>query len=136
MAHATRTAETFSVLYLDLDDFKLINDSFGHAAGDEVLCEVARRLSQQVRTEDALARFGGDEFGVILRDASQDSALKLAERIAEAVSEPIMLSSGEITGVGVSVGIATYEDSIDTAADLLAEADRNLYQAKHGKRIR
>ena len=136
MAHATRTAETFSVLYLDLDGFKLVNDSFGHAAGDEVLCEVARRLSQQVRTEDELARFGGDEFGVILRDASEDSAHKLAERIAEAVSEPIMLSSGEMTAVGVSAGIATYADAIDTATALLAEADRDLYQAKHlkGKR--
>ena len=136
MAHATRTAETFSVLYLDLDGFKLVNDSFGHAAGDEVLCEVARRLSQQVRAEDELARFGGDEFGVILRDASQDSAHKLAERIAEAVSEPIMLSSGAMTAVGVSVGIATYADAIDTAAALLAEADRDLYQAKHRKGIR
>jgi diguanylate cyclase (GGDEF)-like protein len=136
MAHATRTAETFSVLYLDLDGFKLVNDSFGHAAGDEVLCEVARRLSQQVRAEDELARFGGDEFGVILRDASQDSAHKLAERIAEAVSEPIMLSSGAMTAVGVSAGIATYADAIDTATALLAEADRDLYQAKHLKGIR
>lgn len=136
MAHATRTAETFSVLYLDLDDFKLVNDSFGHAAGDEVLCEVAQRLSQQVRAEDELARFGGDEFGVILRDASQDSAHKLAERIAEAVSKPIMLSSGEITSVGVSAGIATYADAINTATALLAEADRDLYQAKHLKGIR
>lgn len=130
LRHAMRTGEVFSVLCLDLDGFKDVNDGFGHAAGDEVLCEVARRLAQQVRLGDVLARLGGDEFAVLMRHGDQDAALTLAQRIAKAVHEPITLSSGDTVGVGISVGLASYTDAVPSVAALLAQADQALYQAK------
>jgi diguanylate cyclase (GGDEF)-like protein len=132
MAHAQRTGEPFTVFYMDLDDFKKINDTLGHAAGDEVLCEVALRMTDQVRAEDLLARMGGDEFGVFMRPSVDDPAESLAKRIIEVVSEPITLSTGDKVSVGISVGIATYSDS-DSMADLLAKADRALYEIKRNK---
>lgn len=130
IAHARRTGEPFTVFYMDLDKFKEINDTFGHAAGDEVLCEVSRRMTKQVRSEDMLARFGGDEFGVFMRQSIEDPAESLAERIIEAVSAPITLSTGEKVSVGISVGIATYTDAIDSMTTLLTQADQALYEIK------
>ena len=134
-AHALRTHETFSILYMDLDGFKQVNDRFGHAAGDEVLRKVARRLTQQLRTEDEVARCGGDEFGVIARDSTHESAQELAKRIAREISSPIMLTSGDIAKVGVSTGVATFKQGIDSGPALLDQADRALYQAKREKGI-
>lgn len=133
MAHARRTGETFTVFYMDLDDFKGVNDTLGHAAGDEVLCEVARRMTKQVRAEDLLVRLGGDEFGIFMRPSVEDSAESLARRIVEAVSAPITLSTGDKVSVGISVGIAIYSDAIDSMANLLAQADQALYEAKRKK---
>lgn len=133
MAHSRRTGEPFTVLYMDLDDFKGVNDTFGHAAGDEVLCEVARRMSDQVRAEDLLARLGGDEFGLFMRQSVEDSPESLANRIVEVVSAPISLSAGDKVSVGISVGIATYTDAIDSMATLLALSDQALYEAKRKK---
>ena len=130
LAHAMRTGEPFTVLCMDLDGFKEVNDGFGHAAGDEVLCEVSRRLAQQVRVGDVLARFGGDEFGIVMRHGAKDSAQVLAKRIVKAVSAPITLSSGDVIGVGVSVGMAAYTDEVLSVKMLLAQADQALYQAK------
>jgi diguanylate cyclase (GGDEF)-like protein len=118
---------------MDLDDFKGVNDTLGHAAGDEVLCEVARRMAKQVRAEDLLVRLGGDEFGVFMRPSANDSAESLAKRIVEAVSAPITLSTGDKVSVGISVGIAIYSDAIDSMANLLAQADQALYEAKRKK---
>lgn len=133
MAHARRTGESFSVFYMDLDDFKAVNDTLGHAAGDEVLCEVARRMSEQVRAEDLLVRLGGDEFGVFMRQSVEVTAESLAKRIVEVVAKPITLSTGDKVSVGISVGIATYTDSTHTMANLLAQADHALYEAKRKK---
>jgi diguanylate cyclase (GGDEF)-like protein len=130
LAHAMRTGEPFTVLCMDLDGFKAVNDGFGHAAGDEVLCEVSKRLTQQVRLGDVLARFSGDEFGVVMRHGAKDSAQVLAKRIVKAVSAPITLSSGDTIGVGISVGMAAYSDDVGSVATLLAQADQALYQAK------
>jgi diguanylate cyclase (GGDEF)-like protein len=130
LAHAMRTGEPFTVLCMDLDGFKAVNDGFGHAAGDEVLCEVSRRLTQQVRLGDVLARFSGDEFGVVMRHGAKDSAQVLAKRIVKSVSAPITLSSGDTIGVGISVGMAAYSDDVDAVSTLLAQADQALYQAK------
>jgi diguanylate cyclase (GGDEF)-like protein len=136
MSLARRTGEPFSVLYLDLDGFKDVNDRFGHAAGDEVLREIARRLVEQVRTEDAVARFGGDEFGVIVHTSPTDSVQALSQRIFSAITAPMMLSSGETVVVGVSIGHATYGAGLDSGPALLDHADRALYEAKRhrGKR--
>jgi len=130
LRHAMRTGESFSVLCMDLDGFKEINDGFGHAAGDEVLCEVSRRLTQQVRLGDVLARFGGNQFGVVMRHGAQDSAQVLARRIVKAVSQPLNLSTGDTVGVGISVGIAAYTDAVASMATMLAQADQALYKAK------
>lgn len=136
IAHTARTGESFALLYMDLDGFKMANDQFGHAAGDEVLREVARRLSLQVREEDVLARIGGDEFGVMIRAGTLESAKKLSIRIDDAMSPPIDLPAGQRVNIGISVGIATYTDSKETHLALLARADRELYQAKRQKRER
>jgi diguanylate cyclase (GGDEF)-like protein len=133
MAHARRTGESFTVFYMDLDDFKGVNDTLGHAAGDEVLCEVARRMAKQVRAEDLLVRLGGDEFGVFMRPSAEDSAESLAKRIVEAVSAPISLPTGDKVSIGISVGIATHTDAIDSMAALLAQADQALYEDKRKK---
>lgn len=133
IAHAQRTGESFTVFYMDLDDFKKINDIFGHAAGDEVLCEVARRMTGQIRAEDLLARLGGDEFAVFMRQSVEDSAESLAKRIVEVVSAPIILPTGDEVSIGISVGIATYTDTIDSMATLLAQADQALYEVKRKK---
>ncbi|MBI5430546.1 MAG: sensor domain-containing diguanylate cyclase [Nitrosomonadales bacterium] len=136
MAHTARTGETFALLYMDLDGFKMANDHFGHATGDEVLREVARRLSQQVREQDALARIGGDEFGVVIRGGTLESAQMLAKRIDHAVSAPIGIPGGGQVSIGISIGIATYCDSSEPHLALLERADRELYQAKRVKRER
>jgi diguanylate cyclase (GGDEF)-like protein len=130
LAHAKRTDEQFSLLCMDLDGFKDINDRYGHPAGDEVLCEVARRLQQQLRTEDMLSRIGGDEFGVIVRDASRESVQALTQRITQAMLAPISLTGGHQVVVGISIGIATYTDAIDSPYTLLTQADSALYQSK------
>jgi len=130
LRHAMRTGEVFSVLCMDLDGFKDVNDGFGHAAGDEVLCEVARRMSQAVRLGDLLARLGGDEFAVVMRHGGQEDAAVLAQRIARAVQAPITLSTGDTVGVGVSIGMASYTDSVSSVSALLGQADQALYQAK------
>ncbi len=133
MAHARRTDEPFTVFYMDLDDFKDVNDTLGHAAGDEVLREVAARMTEQVRTEDLLARIGGDEFAIFMRQSNEDSAETLARRIIEVVAAPITLSTGDTVSVGISVGIATYTDANDSMATLLAKADQALYEDKRKK---
>jgi diguanylate cyclase (GGDEF)-like protein len=131
IAHARRTGSPFMLLYMDLDGFTAINDQFGHAAGDEVLCEVARRLQRGVRSEDTVARLGNDEFGVIMRNASADAARLLENRIAETVSVPITLSRGYLANVGISIGFASYADTEEPEANLLARAAAALDSAKH-----
>lgn len=130
IAHARRMSEPFTVLFMDLDGFKVINDTFGHHAGDEVLCEVARRIEKLVRAEDLLARFGGDEFGIFMRQSDDNTSESLAKRIVGALLTPIELSSGHKVTVGISIGIASYVDDIDTVETLLELADQALYKAK------
>lgn len=135
ISSADRTGESFTVFYMDLDGFKKINDTLGHAAGDEVLCEVARRMKQQVRGEDLLSRFGGDEFGLLLRRSERGSAETFAHRITEAVRAPMKLSTGDRVSVGISIGMATYKNAGHSMTTLLAQADSALYQAKRNKQV-
>ncbi|MBC7702063.1 sensor domain-containing diguanylate cyclase, partial [Aquabacterium sp.] len=128
--HSMRAGEPFAVLCMDLDGFKEIVGGFGHAAGDAVLCEVSRRLNQQVRLGDVLARLGSDEFGVVMRHGAKDSAEVLAKRIVRSVCQPITLPTGDAVGVGISVGIAAYSDEVESVRSLLAQADQALYEAK------
>ena len=127
---AVRQGEPFTLLLLDLDGFKAVNDGFGHAAGDETLKEVSQRLLAQVRSGDVLARLGGDEFGVVMRDGDTAAAQALAKRIVRAVSQPIRLGSGDEVGVGVSVGMAAYTDDVTSVRKLVSQADQALYEAK------
>jgi diguanylate cyclase (GGDEF)-like protein/PAS domain S-box-containing protein len=129
---AVRHMVPLSFVMLDVDHFKQYNDSFGHPAGDDVLRKVAAILQECVRVTDFAARWGGEEFAVMLRHTSEDGALIVAERIRESV-ERTAFTHRRVT---VSVGVATLMRFKPNAGDLLAEADRALYEAKRGGRNR
>lgn len=131
-ARARRSGESFSVVMIDLDRFKEINDSFGHAAGDAVLQTIGRRLRSQLREVDTVARLGGDEFAVLLHNiAGEDVAMVMAEKLIGLVEQPI-LHDGRVLHVGCSLGIAGCPRLGFTPGDLLAAADEAMYEAKRG----
>jgi diguanylate cyclase (GGDEF)-like protein len=138
LEHALRRAEqdTVAVLFLDLDNFKTVNDTLGHAAGDALLSIVTQRLRQCVRWEDTIARLGGDEFTVLLenvRDVSQ--VARSADRIADALRQPFVLDGHEVN-VSASIGIALDTDRSHAPDDLMREADLAMYRAKAGGKAR
>ena len=131
-----RSAATGAVLFLDLDRFKNVNDSFGHAAGDELLTLAVRRLQAQLRATDLLSRHGGDEFVAVLEDlAHPEDAGRVAEKLIAALSEtPFALSCAPEIFLGASVGISLFPTDGETAAQLIQYADAALYDAKaHGR---
>jgi diguanylate cyclase (GGDEF)-like protein/PAS domain S-box-containing protein len=123
----------FAVLYLDLDRFKGINDSLGHGIGDELLCQVAKRLQEGLRGNDLLARIGGDEFVILLADVDQVQARQIAERLCARLQDSWPLSSGALSTTS-SVGVALYPRDGDSAHTLLRRADEALYAAKRAGR--
>jgi diguanylate cyclase (GGDEF)-like protein len=128
LTHA-RAEQSFAVFFIDLDGFKQVNDEMGHSAGDFVLREVAQRLLNCTRDSDSVARFGGDEFSVLLeRLTDPEDVLLTADRIVEAVRMPITIGNREAL-VTASVGIALNRTG-DTADDILREADMAMYTAK------
>ncbi len=127
---ASRERRRVVVMFLDVDRFKLINDSLGHDIGDQILCAVADRLGGVMRASDTLARFGGDEFTVLCSENHDDKdALRVAERLVKAMADPIVLPSGEIF-VSLSVGVALSNGDGTSGAVLLRNADVAMYQAK------
>ncbi|MCO4845235.1 MAG: sensor domain-containing diguanylate cyclase [Sulfurovum sp.] len=129
-----RNKSTFALFYIDLDRFKDINDSKGHASGDKVLKEIASRLSLSIRSSDTVARIGGDEFIVILENTSdKDDISKMAETIIKEISEPCSID-GEEFQISCSVGIATYPKNGTTTDALLLYADKCMYKAKRKER--
>ncbi len=134
LARLDRSGGGFAVMCFDLDGFKKVNDTLGHAAGDQVLIEAARRLSQSTRSVDTLARFGGDEFALIATDISSPSQAKIvADRIVRAFKEPFLVE-GSLHKVTISVGVALAPtDGVDGSA-LLRNADSALYATKHSGR--
>lgn len=132
LTHRRRTA--LAVLFIDLDDFKRVNDTLGHAAGDQLLVEVARRIAGELRTGDTAARVGGDEFLVLLEDiATAEGALAVAHRIADAIRAPLELASHSYE-VTCSVGVASSRDCPATADAAVAAADAAMYDAKRSGR--
>lgn len=129
---AVRADRRMAVLYIDLDDFKPINDNLGHQSGDEVLSEVAARLRQAVRASDTVARIGGDEFVVLVQNLTErESAGRLAQKIIEAISKPITVGDAQLK-VGASIGISIFPDDARNRDDLLNRADEAMYDAKTG----
>ena len=136
LAHADRRGHRLAVLLLDLDGFKLINDSLGHQAGDQVLVMVAQRIEACCRLSDTVARLGGDEFAVLLEEGVNEQAAKsVAGRVLGILREPFLIQGREMT-VGGSIGIAMHEGSAASTDDLLRDADAAMYCAKNRGRDR
>jgi diguanylate cyclase (GGDEF)-like protein len=131
-----RYSQSFAVLYLDLDHFKAVNDTLGHAAGDELLRQIALRLKAAARSSDIVARLSGDEFALIQTPLTEQAeACALAQRLVETVAAPVMIDGREIR-VGVSVGVTICQPPGDEPDALLQKADRELYAAKQAGRGR
>jgi diguanylate cyclase (GGDEF)-like protein/PAS domain S-box-containing protein len=127
---------SFAVLFLDLDRFKVINDSLGHANGDMLLSQVARRLEECVRPEDTVARLGGDEFTILMEGVKDVSdATHLAERVQVALGQPFSLHGHDVF-TGASIGIALSDTGYETGDELLRDADIAMYRAKNSGRGR
>lgn len=132
IAKSKRYDLSFAILLLDLDDFKPINDSFGHRGGDAVLRQIGQRLLECVREVDTVARTGGDEFIVLLPDAGPAGAASVADKIIEAVNKPYDVLGLDCGDVGVSIGIAVFPEDGHDAEALIRNADHAMYQAKGG----
>jgi diguanylate cyclase (GGDEF)-like protein len=132
VARGERTKAQHSVLMLDLDNFKDVNDGMGHSAGDELLIEIGARLTRCMRRTDTLARFGGDEFAILLEDTSPEIALEMGLRLGKAVGATY--STGDMTLFPrISIGIANFPETVDSPSELLRHADMAMY---HAKRLR
>ena len=128
-ARLVRAPSSLAVMFLDLDDFKLVNDGLGHAAGDELLKVMAQRLTGVIRSGDTAARLGGDEFAILLEDVDEQGAADAAVRIIDAVRQPVRLAGKDLV-VHASIGIAFGDSRGQTVNDLLASADVAMYSAK------
>jgi diguanylate cyclase (GGDEF)-like protein len=126
-----RTGQPLSLIMLDIDHFKSINDTYGHVAGDQILKNMGSILASQIRLENIACRFGGEEFGIIIRGATAAQSRLVAERLRVAVSDQSVDFRGKKIRFSVSLGVATFEGSnFQTAEDLLLKADELLYKAK------
>lgn len=132
--NSARAREKLAVMYLDLDRFKYVNDTYGHSVGDLLLVEVANRLSNGVRKADTVARLGGDEFVILLRQLDRpESAAKVAEQLIERITRAIRLQEKEVF-VGASIGISVYPDDGDDIETLMKNADMAMYRVKENGR--
>jgi diguanylate cyclase (GGDEF)-like protein len=133
-ARFRRTQRPFAVLMLDIDNFKALNDTYGHLAGDQVLSNLAAILQRSVRTVDFVARYGGEEFVVVLVETFSEGALQIAERIRALVETPRLAANNELISVTVSLGVAESRIGDSRPEDVLGRADRAMYDAKHAGR--
>lgn len=135
LALCQRNDAVLSILYIDLDGFKAVNDSFGHAAGDQLLCAVAKRITAAIRESDIAARLGGDEFAIALIHTTIEDAARFAGKLLAIVSRHYQLSEHAVT-ISASIGIAGYPESATEIDTLLGKADRAMYGAKNGGKRR
>jgi diguanylate cyclase (GGDEF)-like protein len=130
MVKSRQAGKLFALLYIDLDGFKLVNDSLGHSIGDTVLIQVAHRLQSRIREEDFLARLGGDEFVVILDKLhAKEDAARVAEDLLLAISNPFYAEGHELA-IGASIGVSIFPECAGSAEELIKEADSAMYIAK------
>jgi len=123
--------QPFAVMFIDINDFKLVNDRFGHDAGDQALIEIALRLRTHVRQQDLVARYAGDEFVVLLADVrSSEDLAPICQNIEQALAAPLQATDATITCLGGAIGVAHYPEDADNAKDLLILADSNMYNHK------
>ncbi|MEI8158330.1 MAG: GGDEF domain-containing protein [Burkholderiales bacterium] len=131
MQHAKRSRKQFAVLMIDLNKFKAINDTYGHAAGDTVLVAVANRLVSAVRASDTVARLGGDEFALIIESVSdRDQIATLGQKLIDMLTDEVKLDSGDVVSLGGSIGIAWYPKDGENLKDILDVADQAMYFCK------
>jgi diguanylate cyclase (GGDEF)-like protein len=130
------SGDSLSVLMIDIDHFKNINDTYGHQVGDDVLKRIAVLLSDCIRTQDSAARYGGEEFGIILYKMPIEVSLSIADRIRESVEASSFESNGHIINITLSIGVASFPRDAHTPRELVMIADRALYQAKNQGRNR
>jgi diguanylate cyclase (GGDEF)-like protein len=134
LERSKRLGVTGALLSIDLDDFKDINDTYGHAAGDEVLVTVAGLLQAEMRSYSVVSRFGGDEFVILLPGADRESGLKVANRLLETLAATQVPVGSETVTVRMSIGVACYPDDGVTAAAVLRAADAAMYTSKRDGR--
>jgi diguanylate cyclase (GGDEF)-like protein len=128
---AVRTGNPLSLLFIDMDGFKAVNDTYGHLSGSRALVEAADVLRGCARETDVVARFGGDEFAVILPETGRDGAIMVAERIRERIEAHSFLAADQLdVRLTASVGIATLPDVATSADELVQAADRAMYKVK------
>jgi diguanylate cyclase (GGDEF)-like protein len=121
----------FCTLFIDLDKFKQVNDTGGHAAGDALLCDIAKKLGEHVRKSDTVARLGGDEFAVLLHQCPPGHARDIAEKMRRAVDDYRLEWEGQQLSVGASIGMVRVDGSFADTKQVLAAADAACYAAKH-----
>ena len=132
LREAIRNGECFALLFVDLDHFKSVNDTYGHASGDQVLRAVTQRLRGRVRASDTVARYAGDEFTIVLRHVvKNDDVMRVARKIVQMMETPIFLDDGVQLQVTVSMGLSFFPDDANDAPTLLKHADEAMYSAKH-----
>lgn len=130
IAHAERFSEQASLLFVDVDDLKVINDTYGHQAGDAVISSIGKLLSESLRKVDIPSRYGGDEFAVVLPSTNKDGSIAVAQKIRNKLKGIPFKSDGELTEITLSMGISTYPQNATEKSTLIEKADRALYESK------
>lgn len=133
---AIRYKRPFTVLMLDADDLKVVNDQFGHAVGDKLIITIAKVVQESLRNTDVLARFGGDEFVAILTETPEDRGIIVAERVRSSIENTSFSFEGARVSSTISIGVSCFTDGAPMADEIVAQADKKLYESKHkGKNL-